>query len=322
MFTNDGLASSRGYDRRRMNNGTQRSQELRPDSLDAGIAGTSVHGDKSLIEIMTPEPTEDPTVFVGLANPYGMMGIYGGHFLGQALAAGLLTVDEPKLAHSFHGYFLRRGDPDLPIHYRVRTLRNGRGSDARAIGAWQGDNEVFHMIASFKLPEDGEEHQPTRPSVADADGLVAAREKRGEPKFPFPPTQNGWTEMEWAGPSFREFVPDREPNLQLWMRVPNGEHLTSRQTQVVMAFLSDGPLMFNSVVPYGLAMETHWATSIDQSTWFHRVPDASEWMLFDQRSTAAADGRGMNGGEIYTAGGELVMTCAQESVLRRIPSED
>lgn len=304
-----------------MSNGTPRGQELQPNSLDAGISRSSIHGDKPLIEIMTPKPTEDPAVFVGLANPYGMMGIYGGHFLGQALAAGFATVDEPKLAHSYHGYFLRRGDPDRPIHYRVQTLRNGRGSDARAIGAWQGDDEVFHMIASFKLPEDGEQHQPTAPALPDADTLVAAREARGEAKFPFPPTQNDWTEMEWAGPSFREFIPGREPNLQLWMRVPNGEQLTARQTQIGLAFLSDGPLMFNSVVPYGLAMETHWATSIDQSSWFHRVPDLSQWLLFDQRSTAAADGRGMNSGEIYTADGQLVMTCAQESVLRRMPSE-
>lgn len=292
-----------------------------PDNLATGILATSQHADKTLIEVMTPRPTEDPSVFVGLANPYGMMGIYGGHFLGQALAAGLATVDEPKLAHSFHGYFLRRGNPEVPIHYRVATLRNGRGSDARTISGWQGDDEVFHMIASFKLPEAGEEHQPTAPTVDLAADLVAAREARGEAKFPFPPAQNNWTEMEWAGPSFREYTPSREPSLQLWMRIPGGETLNDRERQIVMAFVSDGPLMFNSVVPYGVAMETHWATSIDQSVWFHRNPDPSNWMLFDQRSTAAADGRGMNGGEVYAEDGALLMTCAQESVLRRIPAD-
>ncbi|MEM7325416.1 MAG: acyl-CoA thioesterase domain-containing protein [Actinomycetota bacterium] len=297
-------------------------RELQPRNLDAGITPTSIHGDKSLIEIMTPRPTEDPTVFVGLGNPYGMMGIYGGHFLGQALAAGLATVAEPKLAHSFHSYFLQRGDPDQPIEYRVGTLRNGRGTDARAVSAWQADRQVFHMIASFKLAEDGETHQPTAPELPAADDLVAAREARGGPKFPFPPAQNGWTEMEWAGPSFREYEPGREPTLRLWMRVPGGQDLSPRQRQIVLAFMSDGPLMFNSVVPYGMAMETHWATSIDQSVWFHRTPDPSDWMLFDMRSTAAADGRGMNGGEVYAADGGLVLTCTQESVLRRVTTDD
>jgi len=109
--------------------------------------------------------------------------------------------------------------------------------------------------------------------------------------------------------------------IPLWMRVPGGDALTERQRQIVLAFLCDGPLMFNSILPYGAPMQTHWATSIDHSAWFHRLVDPSQWMLFDQRSTAAADGRGMNSGEIYGAAGELIMTCAQESVLRRLPPE-
>lgn len=282
------------------------------------ILATGPHADLSLIELLTPAATENLEVFTGLANPYGMMGIYGGHFCGQALAAGLATVDEPKMAHSFHAYFLRKGDPETPIEYRVSTLRNGRGSDARAISAWQNGAEAFHMIASFKLAEDGHEHQPTAPDIASADDLIAARIARGEERFPFPPTQNGWADMEWASPSFREFDPDREALLRVWTRIPGGQDLDPRQRQIVMAFLSDGPLMFNSIVPYGVAMETHHATSIDQSVWFHRPVDPSQWLLFDQRSTAAADGRGMNEGEIYTEDGVLVMTCAQESMLRRI----
>lgn len=244
------------------------------------------------------------------------MGIYGGHFLGQAAAAGLATVDEPKLIHSFHAYFLRRGNPDLPIQYRVTTLRNGRGSDARAVSAIQDGVEVFHMIASFKLAEGGHEHQKAAPEVQGADELVAAREARNEEPFPFPPTQNRWTQMEWASPTFREFTPDRDPHLRVWMRVPGGDELSDRDKQIVLAFLSDGPLVFNSVIPYGLAMDTHWVTSLDQSVWFHNLTDLSKWMLFDQRSTAAADGRGLNEGEIYAGDGKLLMSCAQESVLR------
>lgn len=282
-------------------------------------AENNPHADVSLIELMTVRPTEDPHIFIGEAHPYGPMGIYGGHFLGQAVAAGLATVDDAKLTHSLHAYFLRAGDPEVPIEYRVSTLRNGRGSDARTISAWQHDAEVFHMIASFKLAEDGHEHQPSPPTVRSPEDLIGAREARGEEKFPFPPTENNWTEMEWASANFREFDPTHEPALRIWMRVPGGEPLSDRERQIVLAFLSDGPLMFNSVVPYGVAMETHWATSLDQSVWFHRPTDPSQWMLFDQRSTAAADGRGMNEGEIYSSDGTLIMTCAQESMLRQIP---
>jgi hypothetical protein len=94
-----------------------------------------------------------------------------------------------------------------------------------------------------------------------------------------------------------------------------------RMRQVVLAFLSDGTLMFNSVLPYGVPFQTHRLTSLDQSVWFHRDTNPGDWMLFDQRSTAAADGRGMNTGEIYSADGRLVMSCTQESMLRRIESQ-
>lgn len=289
------------------------------DQFLAGEQVVSPHSDRALIEVLTPEPTSDAGVFTGLPNPYGVMGIYGGHFLGQALSAALETIEEPKLAHSLHGYFLRKGDPEVPIEYRVSTLRDGRGSSVRSVSAYQNDREAFHMLASFKVPEAGDEHQPSPPEVPTAPELIAAREQRGEPPFPFPPTQNGWTEMEWASPSFREFLPDREPRLRIWMRTPGGESLDDRQRQVVLAFLSDAPIVFNSVLPYGLPFETHLVTSLDQSVWFHRPVDPSQWMLFDQMSTAAADGRGMNEGRIYGPSGELILTCAQESMLRRIP---
>lgn len=272
----------------------------------------------SLAELMSVRATQEERVFTGRAEPYGSLGIYGGHFLGQALAAGFETVDAPKLAHSFHAYFLRRGDPEMPIDYHVTKLRESRGGDARSISARQGGKDVFHMIASFKLPEAGDEHQKEIPRAESAEDIISEREARGEPVFPFPVVQGGRVQMEFATPSFREFDPEREPVLQLWMRVAKGEQLDERMRQVVLAFLSDGTLMFNSVLPYGTPFETHRLTSLDQSVWFHRGTNPGDWMLFDQRSTAAADGRGMNEGEIYSKEGELVMTCSQESMLRRI----
>jgi acyl-CoA thioesterase len=40
--------------------------------------------------------------------------------------------------------------------------------------------------------------------------------------------------------------------------------------------------------------------------------------LFDQRSTAANDGRGMNEGEVFDRDGRLIFTASQESMLRRM----
>lgn len=272
----------------------------------------------SLAERMSVRATETPLVFTGATEDYAGLGIYGGHYLGQALAAGFKTVEEPKLAHSFHAYFLRRGDPQAQLDYHVASLRESRGGDVRAIPARQNGMDVFHMLASFKLPEPGDEHQKNAPDIASAEAVVAAREKRGEPSPPFPITKGGRVQMEFASASFRNFDPSEPPALQTWMRVLDDKNLSERERQTVLAFLSDGTLMFNSVLPYGQPFQTHRLTSLDHSAWFHRGTDPTDWLLFDQRSTAAADGRGMNEGEIYTSDGQLVMTCAQESMLRRI----
>jgi acyl-CoA thioesterase-2 len=104
------------------------------------------------------------------------------------------------------------------------------------------------------------------------------------------------------------------------MRVPGCDDIDSKSRQSVLAYLSDGTLMFNSVLPYGIPFQTHRLTSLDQSVWFHRDISPGDWMLYDQRSTAAADGRGLNEGEVYDSHGLLIMSTAQESMLRAIPS--
>ena len=277
--------------------------------------------DMTLAQLMSVRPAGEPGVFTGQTEPYGQLGIYGGHFIGQALAAGFATVEEPKLAHSFHAYFLKRGDPDARLDYHVTSLRSSRAGDVRSIAARQNGDDVFHMIASFKLSEPGDAHQPTAPETAAPPDLIAAREARGEAAFQFPMVQGGRAQIEWATPSFMNFDPSREPVLRTWMRAPGGENLDPRMQQVVLGFLSDGTLMFNSVLTYGRPFRSNRLTSLDHSGWFHRPTDPGQWMLYDQRSSAAADGRGLNFGEIYTADGQLVMSCTQESMLRRIEGQ-
>lgn len=48
-----------------------------------------------LIELMTVEPAESVDVLVGTSEAYGVIGIYGGHFVGQARTAVLATMEEP-----------------------------------------------------------------------------------------------------------------------------------------------------------------------------------------------------------------------------------
>lgn len=279
-----------------------------------------MHENLSLPELMSVSPSEQTDVFIGLPESYGQLGIYGGHFLGQALAAGFETVDEPKVAQSFHAYFLNPGDPEAEIVYRVTRLKEGRGADMRAISAEQNGRAAFHMIASYKLPEDGDEHQPTMPEVPPP-AAVEARVAKYQAQFQPPMMAGNRATLLLISDNFFSdaFTPGREPQLQTWMKSNHEGEITARAAQCALAYLSDGTLMFNSVLPYGVPFFTHRLTSLDHSVWFHRPTDIGQWVLFDQSSSAAAGGRGMNDGRVFDQSGRLIMTAAQDSMLRRMP---
>lgn len=271
----------------------------------------------TLQELLSVRATGDPDRFIGRSEDYGPVRVYGGHFVGQALAAGFATVPEPMLAQSLHACFLRPGDVDAEIRYDVVALRDGRGSVVRNITAVQADQPVFSMLASFKRPESGDAHQPAMPTVPSPEQLQAAPIG---PEWNPPPARGGRAELLMASAHFLQetWVPGREARLRVWMRCAEAAAADERMAQVMLGYLSDSTLMFNAGIPHGLPFRTHRVTSIDHAVWFHRPADPRQWLLFDQRSDAAADGRGLSRGALYTRGGELVLTAVQESLLRRM----
>jgi acyl-coenzyme A thioesterase 1/2/4 len=96
--------------------------------------------------------------------------VFGGQFVGQALAAASKTVDFLKVVHSLHSYFLLVGDIDIPIIYQVHRIRDGNNFATRRVDAVQKGNIIFILLASFQKEQQGFEHQEsTMPSVPDPD---------------------------------------------------------------------------------------------------------------------------------------------------------
>lgn len=56
--------------------------------------------------------------------------------------------------------------------------------------------------------------------------------------------------------------------------------------------------------------------SLDHSIWFHAPYRADEFMLYVMESPRSVDGRGFSHGNVFTHDGLLVLSCAQEGVLR------
>ena len=57
---------------------------------------------------------------------------------------------------------------------------------------------------------------------------------------------------------------------------------------------------------------------LDHAMWFHRTFRADEWLLYAQESPAAHGARGFTLGRLYTRDGRLVVSVAQEGLIRPV----
>src|SRR5436190_9255233 len=124
----------------------------------------------ALIELLDLEAT-DVNIFRGLSPDEDRQRVFGGQVAGQALVAAGRTVDDDKQVHSLHAYFLRPGDPAVPIIYEVDRIRDGRSFVTRRVVAIQHGRAIFHLSASSHTAETGYEHQATMPDVPGPDDL-------------------------------------------------------------------------------------------------------------------------------------------------------
>ena len=105
--------------------------------------------------------------------------VFGGQVIGQALVAANRTV-ENRICHSLHAYFLRAGDPKVPILYEVDRARDGRSFTSRRVVAVQHGKKIFNMSASFQIEESGLSHQEPMPEVKSFKDLPSEHELRNK----------------------------------------------------------------------------------------------------------------------------------------------
>ena len=116
---------------------------------------------EDLIELLDLEPIE-VNLFRGVSPRDGWQRVFGGQVLGQALVAAGRTV-EGRAAHSLHAYFLRPGDPAVPILYEVDRIRDGGSFTTRRVVAIQHGAADLQPVGLVPGRRAGLEHQ-----VADA----------------------------------------------------------------------------------------------------------------------------------------------------------
>src|SRR5437660_8939727 len=89
--------------------------------------------------------------------------VFGGQVAGQALVAAGRTVPADRPVHSLHAYFIRPGDPSVPLIYLVERVRDGRSFTTRRVSAVQHGETIFTLSASFHRAEPGVSHADPMP---------------------------------------------------------------------------------------------------------------------------------------------------------------
>ncbi|CAN1308751.1 Acyl-CoA hydrolase 2 [Linum perenne] len=286
----------------------------------------------SLVERILQLDSVEVNMFQGITLPeapkFGK--VFGGQFVGQALAAASKTVDCLKIVHSLHSYFLLVGDFNMPILYKVHRIRDGKSFATRRVDAIQKGNVVFTLIASFQKEETGFNHQKVAmPSVPDPEMLLSMehlRDKRlTDPRLPrsyrnkvaakeFIP----WPiEIRFCEPSTRTNQTKSPSSLRYWFRAKGKLSDDQALHRCVAAYTSDLIFLQVSLNPHRYRGLKASAVSLDHSMWFHRPFRADDWILFVIESPAASNARGFVTGAMFNRKGEHVVSVTQEGLLRK-----
>ena len=265
--------------------------------------------------------TIEVNIFRGIQPNEERQRVFGGQVAAQALMAAGRTVDRGRV-HSLHSYFLRSGDPKVPILYEVDRIRDGKSFTTRRVVAVQHGRAIYNMQASFHVDEDSLEHQFPMPEVPGPETILPMYERI---------VAAGGDADEWWGrrhPIDQRFVGElpwgpkanKEPRQRIWIRADGT--------------LGDGPLLHACVITYASDMslfdcilaphDVHWdygnfmGASLDHCMWFHRDVRADDWLLYDTDSPIAHGARGLARGFMFDQSGRLCVSMVQEGLVRLI----
>ena len=250
--------------------------------------------------------------------------VYGGQVLAQALNAALHTVDADRRAHSMHAYFLRPGNPSIPIIYEVDPIRDGGSFTTRRVVAIQNGKAIFNTSISLQIVEKGLEHQSDMPNVKGPDGLDSDEDylnrlAEEHPNLVTPGMKDRQAIEIRRIHHIDPFSPEKtEPVTGLWMRSKDSLSNDHVIHQTMLAYLSDYFLMGTALLPHGITFFNSklQGASLDHALYFHNDFRADEWLYYHLDSPVSSGGRGLNRGTVYTVEGKLVASTIQEGLIR------
>jgi acyl-CoA thioesterase II len=281
-----------------------------------------------LLDLLELEPLE-MNLFRGVSPDEDRQRVFGGQVAAQALVAAGRTVDDDRPVHSLHAYFLRPGDPNIPIVFEVDRIRDGHSFTTRRVVAIQHGRAIFNLQASFQIVEIGPDHSAEMPAVPGPDEVPSLRERIERSPQRFGPETTEWLTRErpiesrpvddphWIAPSPRPAAQD------VWIRANGALPDDPLVHACVVAYASDLTLLDTATLPHAIGYSgSYMMASLDHAMWFHRPFRADEWLLYHQLSPSASGARGLALGHVFRRDGDIVVTVMQEGLIRPVHAAD
>ncbi|XP_051932967.1 acyl-coenzyme A thioesterase 8 [Hippocampus zosterae] len=255
--------------------------------------------------------------------------LFGGQIIGQALVAAAKSVSDDLNVHSLHCYFVRAGDPEVPVLYQVDRTRDGHSFTVRSVKAIQHGQPILICQASFQMLQPSPlQHQFTMPVVPKPEELLTVEEliqlylskpglaenvKQGLSKLLAIEVP---IEIKPVNPPQFSRHAVEEPKKLYWVRAKGyiGEG-NMKLHCCVAAYVSDFASLATAILPYP-NFRVKFSASLDHAMWFHSTFRSDEWMLYECESPWAGDSRGLVQGRLWRRDGTLAASCSQEGVLR------
>lgn len=250
--------------------------------------------------------------------------VYGGQSLAEALMAAARTAGATYRLHSAHCRFLRLGDPRLPTRFRVERLGDARSFAVRQVRAEQGERLILIATFSFAAPSEGITHQWPAPDAPPPE-ITPSRDEElialygddlpANAGIPWPIDIRHIDQRPWDP----AIGPGRH---RLWMRADETFPDDPLLHAALLLYASDLTMADAVTVQHPIRWEDliagrgHFGASLDHALWLHAPARIDAWLLHEQESSRAADGRGFTTGRFFDRSGVLVASVAQEIFIR------
>ncbi len=288
---------------------------------DANAGSDGGHAVAALMALLDLERLED-NLFRGVSPENSTMRVFGGQVAAQALTAAGRTVPDDRRVHSLHAYFLRPGDPAVPIVFEVDRTRDGNSFTTRRVMAIQHGKTIFALSSSFQLDQGGVDHGDPMPAVPAPQTLPTWEERAAAASSPFVALNRipRPFDVRYVNdpPWYSGAEPREGARNQVWFR----SHTPLPDDQLLhvcmLAYLSDLTLLDSILATHGLggAWGKVKLASLDHAMWFHRPIRVDDWVLYDTHSPSASGSRGLASGHFFSADGAMLATVVQEGLVR------